>query len=253
MFDSRGWLLDTPYVMLEVDRVVSTQDRAAEALEETGRSALVVAAHQTGGRGRYGAEWWEPDRALLASLAFHPAWPPERWWIIPLVAGLAVRQAVFETFAVTTMLKWPNDVFTPQGKVGGILTEATEERVVVGCGLNLWWADPREGAAGVLPADPGHEVVAPLARLWADHLQHRLTGPPEAWGHDEYRKACWTLGTEIVWEPEGRGVAIDIAPDGGLIVQTATGKQVLRSGAVRSVRAATLPGRRAAMGDEEQR
>lgn len=244
--------MDTPYVMLEVDRVVSTQDRAAEALKETGRSVLVVAAHQTGGRGRSGAEWWEPDRALLASLAFHPAWPPERWWIIPLVAALAIRQAVFESFAVTMMLKWPNDLFTPRGKVGGILTEATDERVVVGCGLNLWWSAPREGAAAVLVNDPGAAVVAPLARLWADHLQQRLTGPPEAWGQDEYRDACWTLGTEIVWEPEGRGVAIDIAPDGGLIVQTATGREVLRSGAVRSVRAATLPAREERMGGEER-
>lgn len=243
--------MDTPYVMLEADRVVSTQDRAAEAMDESGRPALVVAAHQTGGRGRYGAEWWEPDRALMASLAFRPHWPVERWWIVPLVAGLAVRSAVFETFAVTLMLKWPNDLFTPRGKVGGILTEATDDRIVVGCGLNLWWQEPREAAASVLPADPGVAVVAPLARLWADHIQQRLTGPPEAWGHDEYRDACWTLGTEIVWEPDGRGVAVDIAPDGGLIVQTAVGREVLRSGAVRSVRTATLPAREERLGGEE--
>ena len=243
--------MDTPYVMLALERVVSTQDRAAEALEETGRSALVIATHQTGGRGRSGAEWWEADRALSASLALRPAWPVERWWIIPLVAGLAIRHAVLESFATSLVLKWPNDLFTAQGKVGGILTEATDERVVVGCGLNLWWQEPRAGAAGLLSADPGAEAVVPLARLWADHVQQRLSRPPEAWGHDEYREACATLGAEIVWEPDGRGVALDIAPDGGLIVETAAGRQILRSGAVRSVRTATLPGRQDRSGGEE--
>jgi biotin-(acetyl-CoA carboxylase) ligase len=58
----------------------------------------------------------------------------------------------------------------------------------------------------------------------------------EGWPIDSYRNTCATLGREITWEPEGVGRAVDVAPDGGLVVDTPAGRETIYSGAIRHVR-----------------
>ena len=69
---------------------------------------------------------------------------------------------------------------------------------------------------------------------WAVEFLGLLESPP--WPRDEYRRCCVTLGQEIRWDPDGRGTAIGIADDGGLIVSSAGQELVLRSATVRHVR-----------------
>lgn len=241
--DLRGAQVDTRYVMLERERVVSTQDEARALMAETDRQALVVAAEQSGGRGRAGAEWQNADRAIAISVAFRPDWPTEAWGRIPLIAGLAMREALLQTFDVTVSLKWPNDLMSDEGKVGGILSEADGAALAVGCGVNLYWKEPPvEGAAGLLGSDPGIESNLPLARLFADLLFAGVDEDASLWNRESYEEVCSTLGTQIVWEPAGHGLAVGIADDGGLIVDTTDGTTILRSGAVRQVRSTTMPG-----------
>jgi BirA family biotin operon repressor/biotin-[acetyl-CoA-carboxylase] ligase len=229
--------------MLERERVVSTQDEARALMAETDRWALVVASSQSGGRGRGGTQWLDADRAIALSVAFTPDWPTEAWGPIPLIAGLAMREALLQTFGVTVTLKWPNDLMTDQGKVGGILSEADDGSLAVGCGVNLYWSAPTiEGAAGLLPTDPGPESNVPLARLFADLLFSAIDSDPSLWDRDAYEASCSTLGEEIEWGPSGRGLAVGIAVDGGLIVETDAGTTALRSGSVHQVRPTTMPG-----------
>ena len=58
----------------------------------------------------------------------------------------------------------------------------------------------------------------------------------EGWPIGEYRESCVTLGREIQWEPDGEGLAVDIAPDGGLIVVVGGERMTIRSGEVKHVR-----------------
>lgn len=233
----------TPYSTTAKSTTQSTQDDARRELAETGRPSLVVALHQSQGRGRSGAGWESADRALAASLAMTAPWPLDRSGPLSLVAGLAMRTAVTDRFGVSLGCKWPNDLVDAAGaKIAGLLVETTEDTVVVGCGLNLHWPRPIEGAAGLLDHDPGPDVVVPLAEQWIDGLMTLIERGPDDWPHAEYVASCVTLGTAVQWEPDGLGVARDIAADGGLVVATASGVETIRSGAVRTVRPATLSG-----------
>lgn len=184
------------------------------------------------------------------SIGFTLGWMPEELTVLPLTAGVVVTEALEPRIVVS--LKWPNDLVDATGdKLGGILAESEDSgpsRVVIGIGLNLSWHDPPPGRTS---------VGGSWDRLSRLELVHRiahglLTAVDQAgvWPRSRYRERCATLGSDIVWEPGGRGRAVDIASDGGLVVETATGEVVLRSGAVWSVSGATLPRpRRGSEGD----
>lgn len=221
----------TPYSLTRRVEVTSTQDIARQGF--TGRPLLVVADRQTSGRGRAERTWETAPRAVAASLAVAPRWAAEQWGIIPLIAGLAGA----ETLGAAVRLKWPNDLLIDGDKVGGILVEASGTVVVIGCGVNLWWPDPPDGVAAVHSEDPGSGAADRFAAVWAESLLGRLDRPAEEWPRQAYRNRCVTLGRSITWEPAGAGVALDVAGDGSLVVETDLGDVVhLRSGEVHHVR-----------------
>ncbi|MEA1903072.1 MAG: biotin--[acetyl-CoA-carboxylase] ligase [Actinomycetota bacterium] len=215
----------TPYFQIRRDSVPSTQDVARQ---EAGRlPVLVLAKEQTAGRGRSGAEWLTAPRALAASLALRLPESDQRPF--SLMAGVAATRAVGEAG-----LKWPNDLFLGDLKVGGILVERSGEIAVVGLGLNLWWPDPPSGMTGISLDDPGENRYAEIGALWGAELMRMIDG--DGWPIDEYRERCVTLGREVTWKPQGEGRAVGIADDGGLIVETESGTEVLHSGVVSEVR-----------------
>ncbi len=110
--------------------------------------------------------------------------------------------------------------------------------MVTGLGINLYWPDPPDGIIAVHDDDPGPDAGGEIAAAWAGRVLERVESGPEAWGRDEYRVHCSTLGRRITWDPEGAGVARDVAPDGGLVVETAGGLITIDSGVVRMVRPA---------------
>lgn len=216
----------TPYFQLRFETVASTQDLARKHLGDL--PVLVIAQEQTAGRGREGTRWLNADRALAASLAVVVADDDRRPF--SLMAGVAATRA-----AEGSVLKWPNDVMADDRKVGGILVERSGEVVVIGLGLNLWWAHPVEGASAVHEQDPGEERHAEIGALWGAELMRLLDAP--GWPREEYLEYCATLGREITWEPQGSGKAVDISADGGLVVESPHGEtRTLYSGAVRHLR-----------------
>lgn len=224
----------TPYSLIRLEETESTQDDARRA--HAGRAVVVVADRQTRGRGRSGSDWLNADRAVAVSVAVEPDWPVERRGVIPLVAGWSVWAAIDDR----VRLKWPNDVLVGDRKVGGILVEARDDIVVAGLGLNLWWSHPPDQVGALREADPGPGEVERVGRVWAETLLDALSRPVDEWPAGEYRAVCSTLGRRIRWDPDGEGRAVGVAPDGALIVETATGRREIRSGAVRHVRGAEL-------------
>lgn len=225
----------TDYVVIHRDRVASTQDEARAHF--SGVPCLVTASEQAAGRGRSGAEWHNAPRALAASLALVPGWPPERIPLLTLVAGLAARRALDSEL----LLKWPNDVVNPAGdKVAGLLAERSGDLVVIGLGVNLYWPDSPAGMAGLAAADPGPGTGPGLATAWVEELLAAINAGPDNWGTAEYRQCSATIGRAVTWEGGGPAQAIDIDDTGGLVVAAGGGRLVLRSGQVRSVRPTTL-------------
>lgn len=215
----------TPYFQYTFESVPSTQDVARDKQQDL--PVLVIAASQSKGRGRTGNSWLNADQAFAASYAYHHA--PDDHRPASLMAGIAARRSLG-----SVSLKWPNDVLRADLKVGGILVERSEDVTVVGFGLNLYWDSSPDGAGGVFDEPVEDSVRHELAALWGAELARLLDEP--GWPIDEYRQACVTLGKSITWEPEGSGLAIDVAEDGGLVVEAPGGTKVITSGEVHTVR-----------------
>ncbi|THC39766.1 biotin--[acetyl-CoA-carboxylase] ligase [Massilia sp. Mn16-1_5] len=161
---------------------------AVEVVEETGstnadllaRAAslqaplLLVARHQTAGRGRAGRSWLSSSEG---SLTFSLAWRVEgglpRLTGLPLAIGVALAETL-ERLGVQVGLKWPNDVLRDGDKLAGILVETQAAPqggvwVVIGIGLNLLMPDELEARIGRSVAS-----LPWLARMDRDSLMAAL-------------------------------------------------------------------------------
>lgn len=118
-------------------------DLLALAAPPAGQIDFLAAEIQREGRGRRGRRWLAPPGGGLClswSRSFD-ALPPQAG-ALSLVVGVTVLRALRRFGAAGLKLKWPNDLVTPQGKLGGILIELRSEasgplHLVVGIGLNL--------------------------------------------------------------------------------------------------------------------
>ncbi len=105
-------------------------------------SHLVFAEYQTAGRGRRGNPWISPFASgICFSLGWHFPVSPEPLTVIALGTGVAIVRALNKLGITGVGLKWPNDIFINDRKLGGILVEMRAEstgpcNVVIGVGLN---------------------------------------------------------------------------------------------------------------------
>jgi BirA family biotin operon repressor/biotin-[acetyl-CoA-carboxylase] ligase len=225
----------THYDIIQLERVASTQDAAAEAFDATGVPTLVVADRQLDGRGRSGRAWLEPDHAMFSSYAFDPDWPSADLPLIPLCAAVAVRAAILSETDRRVDLKWPNDLMLGGRKVGGILVEASDGTVVVGCGVNLAWDTPPPYAdallASPIEADAARSLASTIASRWVEGLRAIVAAGADRWPRSDFVEGCVTVGSRVAWD-RGEGVATDVAEDGSLIVETGGGTVAILSGDV---------------------
>ncbi len=221
----------TPYDIVRVAGVGSTQDEARRLIGTGIDTVLVVADTQVAGRGRQGRTWLAPDQGVFASLSFSCGWPPDRFPLVPLCAGVAARDVVESLAGVAVGCKWPNDLVVDGRKVGGLLAEASGDRITIGWGLNLWWAEPPPYATTLFPARREDDLAVDLAGAWVDALLGMVERGPDAWPVDAYRSACVTLGAQVRWDG-GTGIAADVDHRGRLVVDGPDGIHVLVSGDV---------------------
>jgi BirA family biotin operon repressor/biotin-[acetyl-CoA-carboxylase] ligase len=180
------------------------------ARPESPDRTVLVAGHQTAGRGRLDRTWEAPPGAnLLTSILFRDV--PDQPGDLTRAVGIAAVDAVLAVASVEARLKWPNDVLLDGRKLAGILAQrAPSGEVVVGIGLNVGWAP--DGAALL---GPGVEPVAVLTELL--RALHTLGADVP----DRYRALLDTLGRRVRVElatGDIVGRAIDVARDGGLSV-----------------------------------
>lgn len=125
------------------ESIGSTNDQAKKLLASSAAPLVVLAEHQTVGRGRRGRVWCSP---FAQNLYLSYVWPISEGMAqidgLSLVVGLAVARAVEKVIGTTAQLKWPNDVLINNQKVAGILLELVGDpadlcHVVIGIGVNL--------------------------------------------------------------------------------------------------------------------
>ncbi|MEQ8717600.1 MAG: biotin--[acetyl-CoA-carboxylase] ligase [Acidimicrobiales bacterium] len=229
-----------------VARTGSTNaDVAALARSGAREGVVVVAGHQSAGRGRRDRRWSAgPGDALLASILLRPEVPVERFGLIPLAVGVAIVDAARALGVDDAGLKWPNDVLVGGAKLAGILSEFIAEgggrsggaAVVVGFGVNLR-ATPAEVPDAVSLADLTGESVdrdvflrAVLDRF-ASHYATLGDGSIVALA----TARMTTLGREVDVERPGsplRGRAVGLDEGGRLVVDTPSGAVVVAAGDV---------------------
>lgn len=223
----------------------STQDvLKAWALDGAAEGAVVLAERQEKGRGRRGRSWMSaPGSSLTFSVLLRPSLPLSALPLLPLAAGLALREATG-----VGGLKWPNDLLSPDGrKLAGVLLEAQvsgEEvaYVILGIGLNVHRPEaPGTEAANLAYLDefvptPRVELLARfLERLEARYAQ--LSSDPEG-VLEAYRAYSYTLGREVrVATPQGevRGQATAIEASGSLIIESSGQTHRISSGDVEMI------------------
>ena len=139
--------------ILRLGSMTSTQDVA----RELPIGSVVVADHQTAGRGRLSHRWEAPPgTALLVSFVLRP--DPH--------LSLAVGVAAAEACGKDVRLKWPNDLLLSGRKVGGILIESSASKAICGIGINLTWAP--DGAARLDESrDQLLDRLRPAVEHWA--------------------------------------------------------------------------------------
>src|SRR6478609_10360927 len=141
----------------QVDVVAETASTNSDLLEDPNAPdrSVLVAENQIGGRGRLDRTWVSPPRAgLTLSVLLRPSVPVVRWGWLPLLAGVALGEAVIADAGVAVSLKWPNDLLAPSGdKLAGLLAQTSDGAVVIGIGLNV------STTAAELPVDTATSLL----------------------------------------------------------------------------------------------
>ena len=211
----------TVEVLPEIDSTNTELMRRARA----GRTepTLLVAEQQTAGRGRMGRQW---ESAPGDSLTFSLGLPlqPADWSGLSLAVGLSLAESLHPSVRI----KWPNDLWLDERKLGGILVEAASSAgrsfVVVGVGLNI---RPRPGDGLRTPPAALHEVwpeatvAAALGRVALPLVQTLLVFGQTGFAPLQSRYAARDVlaGRQVTTSDGQHGQALGVGPAGALRLQ----------------------------------
>jgi BirA family biotin operon repressor/biotin-[acetyl-CoA-carboxylase] ligase len=228
------------------DEASSTMDLASEAMMQGGPHGLVIVAnHQTTGRGRRGRHWISPAGAgLYFTMLLRRTLP-----LVTIAAGVGVRGGILAATGLAADLKWPNDLMVGRRKLAGILAEANDfgpvsTAAIVGVGINVKAGPlPLEVAQRAtsleqelgLPVNRGMLLAAVLERLY-DRLASAYVGLADDILQAWRAAAPSAVGARVEWDaPAGvrTGVTDGLDDDGALRVKTAQGIERIVSGELR--------------------
>ncbi len=235
--------------VIRLPQVGSTNDIAKD-LASRGRpeGTVVVAEHQTAGRGRMDRRWLAPPgTCILCSLLFRPDLLPQQAQRLTMLCSLAAADAVEQVAELCVAVKWPNDLIVTSDrgcgsdhrwlKLAGVLTETgmtgTQlDYVVVGIGINVnvpaaVLPDLDPNATSILAetgrcVDRSRLLAALLESVEARYRQLARGQNPQG----EWSARLATLGRRIqVNTADGilDGVAEGVDENGALLLRTADG------------------------------
>jgi BirA family biotin operon repressor/biotin-[acetyl-CoA-carboxylase] ligase len=227
-------------VVAQIDSTNSELMRRARAGQTD--PVLLVAETQNAGRGRLGRDWVSRRGD---SLTFSLGLPlqPKDWSGLSLAVGLSLAESLHPQVG----LKWPNDLWIHGCKLGGILIEAAstggQSYVVIGVGLNIH-QQPSDGLrtppAALVDWLPGISAAEALARVAAPLVQAVQTFALSGFAPVQARFHARDVlqGQTVVTSDGVEGMALGVAANGTLQIQTLTGVIGINSSEV-SVRPAT--------------
>lgn len=215
----------TVEILPEIDSTNSELMRRARAGQH--EPTLLVAERQTAGRGRMGRVWQsQPGDSLTFSLSLPIA--PKDWSGLSLAVGLSLAESLHPQVG----LKWPNDLWVNECKLGGILVEAASmggrSQLVVGVGLNIR-PRPAEGLntppAALTESLPGITATEALALVAAPLVQTLLGFEKTGFAplHARFEARDVLKGRRVHTSEGAQGLALGVSTSGALRLQTAAG------------------------------
>lgn len=243
----RGVVAITPWPAmraLSLDVVDSTNRYVLEQMAEAGgEPVLLWTRSQTAGIGRRGRQWVsQPGKSLAFSIGVPYA--PISWEGLSLVVGLAVAQALHPQ----VRLKWPNDLWWEQRKLGGILIQTTlptggqQRYAVVGVGLNVLPVEvasaPAVASCSAFLGEQYLDIDTLLMRIVPSVLSHLARFQTEGFApfKHAYNALDGLRDVQVETSDGVMGMAQGVDAEGGLLLKTAQGERLTYKGLEVSVR-----------------
>ncbi len=184
------------------DTIDSTNDEAKRLINTFSGNFLVIASHQTKGRGRWNRNFFSPGGSgLYFSLVLRPAIPTEKCALVTVAAAVAVAEEVEKFSGKRADIKWVNDIYVGGKKCVGILTESIFEKdkplsIIVGVGINLTTSDfpdeIKEKAGNIGEVDRNAMVAAICDKIacFVENIEEKKF-------MNEYVRRCFLLGKDV--------------------------------------------------------
>ncbi len=249
------------------DTLESTSDHALRlAASHRGEALLVIADCQSAGRGRHGRSWHSPRGGAWFTLAWPMTAPPDRYRLAPLLAAMAVVEAIERQCPAAAnppriQIKWPNDLLLAGGKLAGILCQQDADahtasallRIGVGVNLNIdaeALTCPCHEPEALMPVSlwQVHRVRVDIAAV-IDTAARRLTAALtalEGVDRSTITLALERLNARLAWQGQpvrlrlGEGCRCGsiagIDAEGRLLLQSEAGIEVFDAGGIQQLR-----------------
>ena len=246
----------SPERILIFQEVPSTNTLAKEmAAKGAPHGTVLIADRQSAGRGRLGRSFLSPpDVGVYFSIILRPHCRPQELMHLTCAAAVAMCDAVEHSFGFRPGIKWTNDLVWNGKKLGGILTELAlnaktglVDYAIVGVGINCRQtmdqldpaiADMACSVRMITGQDADRNIlVAQMIRAMDACSAALLSGRAQML--ERYRAGCITLGREVSilrGDEILHGTALDIDPEGGLMVRLASGQEITVSSGEVSIR-----------------
>lgn len=233
---------------------VDSTNTLAKAMAAAGAPSgtVLIANHQTGGRGRLGRSFHSPaGTGIYLSVILRPACAPDQLMHLTCAAAVAMCCAVEKAVGIRPGIKWTNDLVCGKRKLAGILTELSVDPhtglvsyAIVGIGINCTQQEsdfPKSirGFAGSLAMVSGQTIdrsslAAEMIRELEKMDRQLLSGKQAVM--DQYRADCVTIGKDISLlrgEEVRHGHAVTVDECGALVVRFLDGHcEAINSGEV---------------------
>lgn len=225
------------------DSIDSTNNEAKRLAEKgAAHGTVILSSHQTNGRGRMGRNFHSPaKKGIYLSVILRPQCKPEELMHLTCAVAVAMCDAVEATCNFRPSVKWINDLILESKKLGGILTELSlsgdgnVNYAVVGIGINCSQHKddfPKELQDMAISLETYLEKPISQAQLAANMIcsleemsQNLFTKKYTIM--DTYRSDCVTIGKEVTVHTPSKNIqalAVDVDPEGGLVVRLSDGK-----------------------------
>lgn len=231
------------------DVVTSTNTLLKDNSNEFSCCDVLIANHQTEGRGRCGKSFYSPENTgIYFSMKIKSFFNYDTIKLTTPLCAVAMCKAIESATGKIAQIKWVNDIFVDNKKVCGILCESIFnkktneiEGIIVGVGINVY--APQNGFKDELKSIAGFVADTETANLknliiasFINNFFKYFENINEIEFFEEYKRRCFILNKEIdvIKQDEIKtAIATDIDKSFGLKVIYKDGKyEILNSGEI---------------------